>query len=149
MRRMLSLMRQMIGWWLLAVVSLVALTGCNLRQGNATNTPYPTPDIPQVDFIFPENNSTVLEGTDLQIDVVAEDPGDGVARVELFVDDVLLREAKPEVSEAVPTFTVRFNWLAQGVGIHSLTVVAYRMNGAASSPTTILVQVLPRAVTSP
>lgn len=125
------------------LVSLL-VTGCNLRAGNATNTPLPTPDIPRIQFTYPDNNSTVLENTDMQIDLLAEDSGAGVARVELLIDDLKANEARPEVSNEVPTFTVRMNWVTKGAGIHSLTAIAYRLDGVASAPTTILVQVLPR-----
>lgn len=125
------------------------LAGCNLRAGNATNTPLPTPDIPRVKFSYPDNNSTVLESTDLRIDLLAEDNGSGVARVELLIDDLKANEARPEVSTEVPTFAVTMNWLAKGTGIHSLTAIAYRLDGVASAPATILVQVLPRPTTQP
>jgi hypothetical protein len=125
------------------------LTSCNLRAGNVTNTPLPTPDIPRVRFLYPGNNSTVLENTDLRIDLLAEDGGAGVARVELLIDDISEREGAPEISEAVPTFTVTMNWLAKGVGKHSLIAIAYRPDGTASAPTTILVNVLPRGTPAP
>jgi len=128
-------------------VSLVAafailLTGCNLQSG--TPTPIPTPNIPSIEFQFPQNNSTVLEGLDLNIDLVATDPGSGVARVELLVDDQPHQAGKPEISPEVPTFTVKMNWLAQGIGAHSFTAVAYRLDGTASAPQTIIVEVVPR-----
>ena len=63
------------GWrFTLGIVMLMMMvSGCNLRQANApTNTPFPTPDIPRVRFLFPDNNSNVLEGTDLAVEVLAE-----------------------------------------------------------------------------
>lgn len=125
------------------------IAGCNLRQGNATNTPFPTPDIPRVQFLFPENNSTVLEGTDLSINLLAEDNGIGVARVQLLVDDVAQGEGKPEVAQAVPTFTVTLHWIARGAGKHALVAYAFRPDGTPSAPTTIVVEVLPRPETTP
>jgi hypothetical protein len=121
---------------------IILLSGCNLQSG--TPTPIPTPNIPSVEFQFPQNNSTVVEGVDLDIDVVATDPGTGVARVELLVDDQPHLEGKPEISPEVPTFTVKMNWLAQGIGAHSLTAVAYRLDGTASAPKTIIVEVVAR-----
>lgn len=120
-----------------------ALVGCTLlRQGAAT--PFPTPDLPQARFLAPPNNATVVEGGQLDIEILAIDSGAGVARVELRVDDNKIQEGKPQVSASVPTFTVKMNWLAQGVGQHPLTAIAYRMDGTQSDPATILVQVLPR-----
>jgi hypothetical protein len=122
---------------------LVLLTGCNLQSGEST--PVPTPDIPQVQFQFPTNNSAVLEGVDLSIELLATDVGTGVARVELLVDDQPHQEGKPEVNLSVPTFTITMNWLAQGIGQHSLTAVAYRLDGTASAPETIILEVVPRS----
>jgi hypothetical protein len=134
---------------LIVIVVSLLLTGCNLRAGNATTTPFPTPDIPRIQFQYPDNNSVVLEDTDLRIDLLAEDSGSGVARVELLIDDLKANEVRPKVSAAVPTFTVTMNWLARGTGIHSLTAIAYRLDGTTSAPATILVQVLPRATAQP
>lgn len=134
-----------------ALIALIAvfLAGCNIRTNNATNTPFPTPDIPRVQFLFPVNNATVLEGTDLTIELLAEDGGDGIARVELLIDDLPHQTGTPEVSPVVPTFTVRMNWLAEGVGFHSLTAIAYRADGTASTSTIISIEVLARPESTP
>jgi hypothetical protein len=114
------------------------LAGCNLAAG--TLTPTSVPDIPIIRFEFPENGTSVAEGTDMQIQLVAEDSlGDGVSRVELFVDDLPHQQGSPVVSSAVPIFTVDMNWLARGIGLHSMSAVAYRSDGTASDPTTIRV----------
>lgn len=134
---------------LLCLIVAFLIGGCNLRQGNATNTPFPTPDIPRVQFLFPENNSTVLDGTDLSINLLAEDNGVGVARVQLLVDEVVQGEGKPEIAPAVPTFTVTLHWLAKGVGKHALVAYAFRPDDTPSAPTTIIVEVLPRPETTP
>lgn len=123
--------------------ALLGVTGCNLYQG--TPTAIPTPNSPRIEFRFPPNNSTIVEGAELNIELLAVDPGAGVARVELLVDDLFYRDGKPQVSASVPTFTVIMNWLAQGVGQHSLTAVAYRNDGTASPAHTIVIQVLPRS----
>ena len=126
---------------LLVILTALLLCGCTLSQ--ATPTPLPTPDAPQVEFRAPLNGSTVVEGNELTIELLASDAGTGVARVELLVDDVSHQEGKPAVSAAVPTFTVVMNWRARGVGLHSLTAVAYREDGRASPPAIIVVSVLP------
>jgi hypothetical protein len=127
---------------LIAILLAHVLSACNLQQG--TPTPLPTPDAPTVEFLSPVNGSSVIEGTDLTIELVARDTGAGVARVQLLVDDLPHQEGKPVESAAVPTFTVIMNWLAQGQGNHSLTAVAYRPDGTASPPTIISIQVVAR-----
>jgi hypothetical protein len=126
----------------LLAAAVILLSACHIRTNNATNTPYPTPDIPRASFLFPDNKSTVLEGADLAIQVLAEDSGAGVARVELSVDDFASAEAKPEVSSAVPVFNTILHWTAQGIGKHSLTVTAYRSDGTPSTPTIIIIEVV-------
>lgn len=125
----------------MVLVGLV-LTACNLQQG--APTPLPTLDAPLVEFLSPVNGSTVFEGTDLIIDLVARDTGAGVAKVELLVDDLSHQEGEPVESAAVPTFTITMNWLAQGLGRHSLTALAYRPDGTASPPTIISIEVVAR-----
>lgn len=120
-----------------AILFLFLVSACNLQMG--TPTPFPTPDIPQIRFQAPANNDSFPEGTDLTIALLAEDRGIGIARVELLVDDLPHSEAFPEVSGAVPVFTVTMNWLAEGPGYHSLTALAYRPDGTASSPATIII----------
>src|SRR5215510_5583006 len=71
----------------LALITIGLLASCNLRSASApTDTPFPTPDIPRVRFMFPDNNSSVLEGTDLAVEILAEDSGAGIAKVQLAVD---------------------------------------------------------------
>lgn len=117
----------------LVVIALLTLAACSI------NAPVP-PDIPQVQFLFPMDGVSVTAGTDLQIGLVAQD-AEGVARIELLVDDVPHQEATPVDSPAVPLFTVDMNWLARGGGRHALTAIAYRADGTASDPAIIRVDV--------
>ncbi|MCL4247820.1 MAG: hypothetical protein KJ065_06705 [Anaerolineae bacterium] len=132
-------MRRRLG---LISAGLLLLNACNL----STTAPEPTPEriVPTVEFLYPTNASLVIEGTDVQIELLAQDPnGVGVARVELYVDDVPHQEGAPQVSAAVTVFTVDMNWLAEGVGLHALSAIAYRPDGTASDATTISLQVVP------
>lgn len=126
----------------LLICVLLVIAGCNL-----TNEPIPTatpaPPMPEVQFLFPANEATVVEGTDLDIELLASDEGIGIARIEFLVDEEVINERGPEISAAVPLFTVRMNWLAQGQGRHTLSAIAYRPDGTASDIETILVNVLP------
>lgn len=126
----------------LLICILLVVSGCNL-----TNEPEPTatatPPMPEIQFLFPANEATVVEGTDLDIELLASDEGIGIARVEFLVDETLINERGPDISAAVPLFTVNMNWLAQGQGRHTLSAIAYRPDGTASDMETILVNVLP------
>jgi hypothetical protein len=120
------------GWIALALL----LAACSLTAGDSTATP----DAPTIQFQFPTDGVAVAAGTDLQIGLLAQD-STGIARVELSVDDVPHQSATPVENAAVPVFTVSMNWLARGIGLHSLTAVAIRADGSASDPATIRVQV--------
>ena len=124
---------------LLAV--LLALAGCNLaREGDA---PTPVPAL-EVSFQSPENMAQFRAGDEVTLLLLAEDSaGPGVARVELRVDEQPHQEGAPEVSEAVPVFTVSMRWRANSPGLHSLTAIAYRADGTASTPATIVLEVVP------
>ena len=125
---------------LLSVLIVVSacLSACNLTNQEVALTP--TPEIPTVEFQFPTNNVAVVSGTDLQIQLLAQDAV-GIARIELYVDGQPHQTAAPVDSESVPVFTVDMNWLAEGVGLHSLQATAYRADGGASSPAIINVNV--------
>ena len=135
---------------LMVIGAALLLSGCNLRQANApTDTPFPTPDVPRIRFVYPENNSSVIEGTDIAIELLAEDPGAGIAKVQLAVDDVLQGEGKPEVAPSVPAFSAKIHWVASGIGMHSLSAVAFRENGQASDSATLVLLVIPRPTAKP
>jgi len=135
--------------WVIVGLALL-LAGCNLRSANApTDTPFPTPDIPRIRFMFPENNSSVVEGTDLAVELLAEDSGTGIAKVQLIVDEVLQGEGKPEVASSVPAFSAKIHWLAKGIGLHSLTAIAFREDGKTSDAARVVLLIIPRPTPAP
>ncbi|MGQ9889035.1 MAG: Ig-like domain-containing protein [Aggregatilineales bacterium] len=121
---------------------VLTAAACTLVYG--TPTPFPTPNAPLVEFLAPANNSQFVEGAEIIVEILAQDAGIGVARVEFQVDGITVSEALPVVSGAVPVFTVRANWLAEGVGLHALAAFAYRPDGLASEPAFVIVEVLPK-----
>lgn len=137
-------------WLRGALFGLVVLlaAGCNL-SAEAPQTPVPTRDAPAVEFLFPPNNSTVLEGTDLTLDIVARDASIGVHRLEIYLNDVLLRETELADYTVEPVYRVQVNWLADGVGLHALTAVAFRPDGTRSDEGRITIEVVPRPTPTP
>lgn len=125
------------------LLCLWVLAACNLTA-NTAPTPAPTPDIPTIEFLSPPNNSQVFEGFNLLLDIVAQDAGDGVAKVEFFVDGELVNEAAPEEANSVPIFRVEMNWVAQREGLHVLEAVAYREDNTRSDPAILNIQVVLR-----
>jgi hypothetical protein len=126
---------------LLVAAGLLALAGCNLIREADVNALVPAL---RVSFQEPANMTQVRAGEDVLFLLVAEDAaGPGVARVDLLVDDRLIQQGMPEVSSAVPVFTVQMRWRASNPGLHALTAVAYREDGVASAPETIALEVVP------
>ena len=128
---------------LVLLLLLGILAGCNLTDSSSF-TPVPTPDLPQVEILAPENNQQIFEGTEFDIDIVARDEFPGISRVELFVDDISLNSATPIENVIEEVFTVRMNWRAAGEGFHVIEAVAYRPDGIQSDAATITIEVLPR-----
>lgn len=118
------------------------LSACNL--GTSSVTPVPTPDIPQVEILSPENNQQAFEGVEFDFDIVARDASEGIALVELYVDEVVINFSSPVEEASVPVFRTTMNWRALGVGLHIIEVIAYREDGQQSDPARITIEVLPR-----
>ncbi|MFW5772719.1 MAG: Ig-like domain-containing protein [Phototrophicaceae bacterium] len=133
---------------LLLCSTLLLAAGCNLGAA-APETPIPTPDVPVVEFLYPPNNSTVLEGTDLTLDVVARDDSVGVSRLEIYLNDVLLREVELADYTVEPIYRVQVNWRADGAGLHALTAIAFRPDGTPSDEGRVTLEVVPRPTPTP
>lgn len=131
----------------LVVVYLVlalAAMACNLSSlggGNDQQQPGHA-DAPVVEIRVPANNTPFAEGTRVIIQAVANDAGAGVSRVELLVDDVPAGSSNAPAAQGQPAYVANLEWVAQGIGLHSITVVAYRADNTASAPATINVSVV-------
>lgn len=123
---------------------ILLLAGCNLGTPGDI-TPVPTVDLPTVEILSPANNQQVIEGVEFDFDIVARDVGAGIAQVELFIDDVLINSSEPIEETVVPVFRTTMNWRGAGVGLHIVEVIAYRPDGAQSSPARLTIEVLARA----
>jgi hypothetical protein len=125
----------------MGMVFVLALVGCNLSS-NASATVVPTPDLPQIEILDPPNNVQIVEGTDFDIDILAQDATSGIIKVELYVDGELIQESNPPTNIVEPQYRVIVNWLAQGTGKHVIEAVAYRQDGTRSDAALITVEVI-------
>jgi hypothetical protein len=126
---------------LVAFALLILMAGCNLGASQDVVVP-PTPDLPRVSFQFPQNNARVVEGFEVVVDILATDSTLGVQRIEFYVDRVLVQQGEsPE--GVVALFRVNTKWTAQGLGIHTLSAIAYRPDGTPGDEMTILIEVIP------
>lgn len=122
----------------LALVIIGMIAGCTLTE--MPPTPAPTPDIPRVRFMFPENGARVVQGSEITVDIVAEDETAGIARIVFLADGTQINEGTPDAS--VPVFRVAMNWVAGNLGGHTLHAIAYRPDGTQSDEAIILVDVI-------
>jgi Bacterial Ig domain len=122
-------------------VCALLLTACNL----STTPPTPTPSrsVPVIEFEYPSNGSSVVEGSDLSVRLLARDETSGIVRVELLADDMIIQDSEPADAQAVPIYRVDMNWLALGTGRHTLSAIAYRADGTASDVALITLEVIP------
>lgn len=124
--------------FLLALLLIGTAAGCTLNE--QPPTPVPTPDIPRVRFLFPENNARVIQDSEINVDIVAEDETAGIARVVFLVDGTQINEGAPDAP--VPVFRAAMNWVAGSIGGHTLHAIAYRPDGTQSDEAIILVDVV-------
>lgn len=124
---------------MLALAAAGMLAACTLTEPPPTAVP--TPDIPRVQFIFPENNARVIQNAEINVDIVAEDHTAGIARVIFMVDGTQINEGSPEAG-VEPVFRVAMNWVAGNLGGHTLHAIAYRPDGTQSDEAIILVDVV-------
>jgi len=122
----------------LALMLFGAAAGCTLTE--VPPTPVPTPDIPRVRFVFPENGARVVQNSEITVDIVAEDETSGIARIIFIVDGTQINEGAPDAT--VPVFRVAMNWIAGNLGGHTLHAIAYRPDGTQSDEAIILVDVV-------
>jgi len=118
-------------------LGIVTVAGCTLES-----TPVPTPNIPRVQFIAPPNNSRVVNGTDLTIDLFAQDNHLGIAKIEFYADGSLIKEASLPNYDVQTDFRVQVNWLASGIGFHALSAIAYRPDGTRSDEAFLSIEVV-------
>ncbi|MBN2469734.1 MAG: SH3 domain-containing protein [Anaerolineae bacterium] len=137
------------------VVLSVAALACNLSGTPADPAEEAQPqgaNAPVVDIRVPINGMSFAEGSNVIVQVVGTDSGSGVSRIELLIDDVVVSSSEAPTASGQSAYMVNFEWPAQGVGAHSISAVAMRQDGTASTPEMIsinVVQAQPTEVPTP
>ena len=120
--------------FLMGMLILILTSACTLplvdsAQNNSTPTPAVLPGQPLVQILPRLNNTSYQEGVLVYILATVRNAGANIARLEVFVDGVLLAQRdNPNVTNDV-IFTVQETWLASGNGEHTITVAVTRQNG--------------------
>lgn len=108
----------------------------------ACNTPGAYSAAPTVTIQAPTSGAEVAIGQPVVIAAVATDPdGPGVTRVELFVNGQSVGDAQSPTG-AHDVFDAAISWTPDAEGTATITVVAYRGDGAPSAPAMITLHVV-------
>ncbi len=110
------------------------LVGCQLF---AEEMPINEP--PLVQIISPASNARIPTGKEVEIKSVATDES-FIERIELYVNDDLIRIDSPPIKGGQVTFTVLQRWVPIRAGEVRVRVVAYDADGAISHPVGITLE---------
>lgn len=111
-------------------------------------SPMRQPSIPEVRIQFPYAGSQLEVGQQVNIQAVATDP-DGVIRMEVWANGELVGSSLSATSKGQPTFSASVPWTPSAPGSYTLEIRAYNSKGTSSAPTTLSVNVVGDAISSP
>jgi len=119
---------------LLLVVTLLlaSVSACEFGGGPAK---------PTITIAAPTSDAQFEEGDDVTILSSAND-AKGVTRVELYVDGDLYRTDSSPSAEGEKSLAMAQTWVAADPGTHSLSVIAYNVDGAESDPWAVTIKVV-------
>lgn len=105
----------------------------------------PINEPPLVQIISPASNARIPTGKEVEIKSVATDES-FIERIELYVNDDLIRMDSPPIKGGQVTFTVLQRWVPIQAGEVRVRVVAYDANGASSHPVGITLEAVGEAL---
>jgi uncharacterized protein YraI len=129
-----------LGGLLIVVVLILTLAGLTawLLTRNRVQA---TPTTPSVFIQSPVAGSQLPVNQPVLVNASASDP-DGVTRAELWVGGNVVDQQQSAVAEGQPTFPATLRWTPTVAGTYTLEVRAYDTQGTASSPTTVMINVV-------
>lgn len=108
--------------FLVSIVVLLSLLGCQNTTSQTTK--------PNINLLTPPQGSTFSVGERVGVQSSIADPS-GIARVELYADNVLVATDTPPTTAPQQFQVIQF-WSAAGAGEHTLIVRAYNTGNAQS-----------------
>ena len=118
---------------------LIAALACNAPGARSSVTPTPE-GRPSVVISSPPSGTEVVLGEEVLIQSTSTDSV-GVTRVDLQVDGVVVRSDTAPDPQGQTSFALLQSWTPTEPGEHTLSVIAYRADGTASDPATIMIRV--------
>jgi len=119
---------------LVLVVALLAASAlaCDLGGG---------PTKPTISITAPTSDAQFEEGEEVNVLSSAND-AKGITRVELLVDGDLYRTDSSPSAEGEKSLAMAQTWTATDPGMHTISVIAYNVDGAASEPWAVTIEVV-------
>jgi hypothetical protein len=127
----------------LALVVLLLVSGmvaCDIGGGASK---------PTITITAPTSDAQFEEGEEVSVLSSAND-SKGVTRVELYVDGDLYRTDSAPSADGETSLAMIQTWVAADPGMHTLSVIAYNVDGTASDPWAVTIEVVaPGGVVTP
>lgn len=117
---------------LLVALLLSSMLACDLGGGAAK---------PTIVITAPTSNAQFEEGEEVNVLSSAND-AKGITRVELLVDGELYRTDSSPSAEGEQSLAMAQTWTATDPGMHTLSVIAYNVDAAASEPWAVTIEVV-------
>jgi hypothetical protein len=121
--------------WVLGLALALGALACDLTGASNRGAALPATSIES-----PAAGASVAAGETVSITVAATDEGDGIARVEIYVNGALLGSVPVEDGPATAVVITQ-DWTPVEEGEANLMAIAYRADGTGSAPETIAVMV--------
>jgi hypothetical protein len=129
-----------VGLVLVALLLVSGMVACDIGGGAAK---------PTIAITAPTSDAQFEEGEEVNVLSSAND-AKGVTRVELYVDGDLYRTDSAPSAEGETSLAMIQTWVAADPGRHTLSVVAYNVDGAESEPWAVTIEVVgPGGVVTP
>jgi hypothetical protein len=128
-----------VGLVLVALLLVSGMLACDIGGGAAK---------PTIAITAPTSDAQFEEGEEVNVLSSAND-AKGVTRVELYVDGDLYRTDSAPSAEGETSLAMIQTWVAADPGMHTLSVIAYNVDGAASEPWAVTIEVVSAGGTTP
>lgn len=134
-------------WLTLPLLALLA--ACNLLAAPDAGEQTVFSGPPAVRLASPLPNAVYMEGVTVNIQAQITNAGPDIDRVEVVVDGTIIAALQNPNAAGAPAFSIAQAWPAAGAGPHSISVTAFRADGASSPPATVSITVVSSAQMQP